>query len=55
MKKRTNDRVIFDVELIEQDGNQDIEGEGEGKVRDGFKFLGWELEWVVTFLQGKRR
>lgn len=47
--------VISVARLIKQDGNQDIEDEGEGKVRDDFKFLGQKQEWVTMLLQGKRR
>lgn len=47
MKSTINDRAISDAELIKQDGNQDIEDEGVGKVRDDFKFLSQKLD-VLT-------
>lgn len=55
MKKRMDDRAISDAELMKYNDSQDIGDEREGKVRDGLKFLGWELEWVAMPLQRMRR
>lgn len=54
MKKRMNDRAIFDAELIKLDVRENAEDEGEGKVRDGSSFEAGS-QMGGNILTGKRK